>query len=178
MIIAITGESCSGKTTVAELLSTMTEIPIIRLYTTRPRREGEPSDAYMFVSEEAFTELVESGKIAASDCYRGWWYGVPNIPTDCNRIGVFTPSIVRRLKRERGDVASAWISVDRRSRLMKLLERGDDIEEAYRRNLSEVGQFDGWASEADMIFTNPAYRYTAKQLASGIKDVLSFKYDI
>lgn len=178
MIIAITGESCSGKTTTAEALSAMTEIPIIRLYTTRPRRESEPSDAYRFADDDTFTSLAEKGEIVISDCYRGWRYGVPNIRTDCNRIGVFTPSIVRRLKRDRDDVVSVWISVDRRSRLMKLLERGDDIEEAYRRNLSEVGQFDGWASEADMIFTNPAYRYTAEQLASGIKDVLSFKYDI
>lgn len=175
MIVAITGESCSGKTTTAEALSAMTEIPIIRLYTTRLQRKGEPDDAYRFVDEREYRALVDSAEIVIDDVYRGWRYGVPNIRTDCNRIGVFTPSIIRRLKRDRDDVVSVWISVDRRSRLMKLLERGDDIEEAYRRNLSEVGQFDGWASETDIIFTNPAYRYTAEQLALWIMDAVHFK---
>ncbi len=56
-----------------------------------------------------------------------------------------------------------YLKVDRRSRLIKLLERGDDIEEAYRRSLSDVGQFDSFENEADFVLENKNYEYSIKE---------------
>jgi guanylate kinase len=41
-----------------------------------------------------------------------------------------------------------------------MLKRGDDIEEAYRRNLSDVGQFDGIEKEVDHHLLNYGYMHT------------------
>ena len=59
---------------------------------------------------------------------------------------------------------SIYLDVPRRDRLMKCLSRQDNIEEAYRRSLSDVGQFDGIADEVDYILKNPNYEKTPEEL--------------
>lgn len=55
------------------------------------------------------------------------------------------------------------------TRLIKILERGDDIEEAYRRNLSDVGQFDGIKDEVDYVISNKGYSWSPLNMAHIIK---------
>lgn len=71
---------------------------------------------------------------------------------------VLTPHGLRQLKKNIDlKIISFYIKVPRRDRLIKILKRGDDIEEAYRRNLSDVGQFDGIEDEVDYVINNPGY---------------------
>ena len=37
------------------------------------------------------------------------------------------------------------------------MQRGDNIEEAYRRSLSDVGQFDGIGDEVEYVVGNKGY---------------------
>ena len=41
--------------------------------------------------------------------------------------------------------------------MIKILQRGDDVDEAYRRNISDAGQFDGVADEVDYVINNTHY---------------------
>ena len=63
---------------------------------------------------------------------------------------------------------SFYINVPRRDRLIKLLQRGDSIEEAYRRSLSDVGQFDGIEDEVDFVVDNEGYVRPIAEMAQTI----------
>lgn len=58
-----------------------------------------------------------------------------------------------------------YIKVPRRDRLIKILQRKDDIEEAKRRDASDVGQFDGIEDEVTYVIENPEYKFTPQDMA-------------
>ena len=114
---------------------------------------------YHFVSEEKFNELSQNGFFAEQATYNGWHYGsaIEDYMED-NVVAVLTPHGLRQIKKiDKLDIVSIYINVPRRDRLVKILQRGDNIEEAYRRSLSDVGQFDGIIDEVDYIIDNPGY---------------------
>ena len=166
-MIVVVGESGSGKTSLVNAFCEKhPEYKRVVTYTTRPMREGEVDGVdYNFVSVDQFKKMIEENKFVEHNMYRGWYYGTSldgvNWSLD-NVIAVLTPAGLRELMRTaKGShnmtLVSVYLDVDRRSRLIKMLERGDDIEEAYRRNLSDVGQFDGIKKEVDHYIIN--YRY-------------------
>ena len=67
---------------------------------------------------------------------------------------------------------SIYIYVDRRSRLIQLLLRGDSIDESYRRNLSDVGMFDGITNEVDYVIENSNYHMTPEQTVFCLEKIL------
>lgn len=171
MIVVLVGESASGKSTVEDLIvkNNSQDFQRVISYTTRPMRDGEVADVnYHYVSEEEFADMVRNGEFIEKAQYRGWNYGSnkKDYRSEKNIVVVLTPHGCRSLKKwfsetkqQQGTkIISVYFYVDRRSRLMKILERGDDIEEAYRRNLSDVGQFDGFADEADYVISNDGYK--------------------
>lgn len=166
MIVILVGESASGKTTLAHNLQELEGFSQIITYTTRPPRDGEINEVdYHFVTDERFNEMIKNNKFVEHANYRGWQYGTAiNSKIKEDKVIVLTPAGARALKRfAEGhpelelDLFIIYLSVDRRSRLIKSLERGDDIEEACRRNLSDVGQFDAFECEADYIIYNETY---------------------
>ena len=66
------------------------------------------------------------------------------------------------------NVVSFYINVPRRDRLIKILQRGDNIEESYRRNLSDVGQFDGIEDEVDFVLYNEGYQKSIEEMAKEV----------
>ena len=50
----------------------------------------------------------------------------------------------------------------------QILQRGDDIEEAYRRSLSDVGQYDGIEDEVDFVVRNDGYEKTVDRMVEEI----------
>ena len=169
-MIVVVGESGSGKTSLVKAFCEKhPEYKRVVTYTTRPMREGEVDGIdYNFVSVDQFKKMIEENKFVEYNMYRGWYYGTSldgvNWPLD-NVIAVLTPAGLRELMRTaKGShnmtLVSVYLDVDRRSRLIKMLKRGDDIEEAYRRNLSDVGQFDGIEKEVDHRLLNYGYMHT------------------
>lgn len=175
-MIVIIGESGSGKTTVQKELE-KSGVKKVVTYTTRPMRCGETDGVdYHFVSEERFAEMVENGDFAEHASYRGWNYGTAI--ADCgkrNTVAAVTPAGMRQLKKALGKkklgFTSVYLKVDRRTRLISILERGDDIEEAYRRSLSDVGQFDGVENEVDFVILNGNHKVSPEDIAFAILKV-------
>lgn len=176
MIVVLVGESASGKSTIANLIQERDpSFSKIITYTTRPMRDGETDGVdYHFVSEEEFDRMERNGEFFESASYRGWRYG--SVSADYNdgkdHVVVLTPHGYRRLKRRQQNsswlhhtrVIGIYLDVDRRSRVIKLLERGDDIDEAYRRSLSDAGQFDGFEDETEYKITNNGYEKSVEEV--------------
>lgn len=176
-MIVLVGESASGKSTVEKELVKDYGLKKIISYTTRPPRDGEVDDVdYHFISKEEFQKLQKNNFFAEVGCYRDWYYG--SAIEDCkdNTVAVLTPHGFRQMKKVNSlNISSIYINVPRRDRLIKILQRGDSIEEAYRRSLSDVGMFDGVDDEVDFIVYNDGYEKTPKKIADEIMYFMKVK---
>lgn len=172
-MIVIVGESGGGKSSVAKELATHSYNNVVT-YTTRPMRVGEQDHVdYHFVDERQM-DLMDDKMILKAN-YRGWRYATCIEDLTDNSVIVVTPSGLRELQRRGLEFFSVYLNVPRRDRLIQLLNRGDDIEEAYRRSLSDVGQFDGVEDEVDLVINNPKYSKSVEKIA---KEILSKKGDL
>lgn len=159
-MIVLVGESASGKSTLQkDFIKRHPEYSKLVTYTTRAIRPGEVDGVdYHFVTDEQFEELRAKKSFLECSTYNNWKYGTPIIESfDEHKIAILTPAGLRALRFKDIDVTAVYLSVDRRSRLIRALQRGDDIEEAYRRNLSDVGAFDAIRKEVNYVIDNEDY---------------------
>lgn len=169
-MIVIMGESASGKSSIEKTLVNDYGYTKLVSYTTRQPRVGEVNGIdYHFISVEKFHELKNKGFFAETAVYNGWHYGTAKEDCTNDKIAVLTPHGFRQIKKfPEIKITSFYIDVPRRDRLIKILERQDNIEEAYRRNLSDVGMFDGIADEVDYVISNPSYKKSIDDMAREI----------
>ena len=174
MIILI-GESASGKSSIERNLVDNFGFKKIVSYTTRQPRNGEVNGIdYHFIDNEKFLELKAQGFFAETAEYNGWYYGTAKEDCTNDKVAVLTPHGLRQISKIEGiDIVSFYINVPRRDRLIKILQRGDNIEEAYRRSLSDVGQFDGIADEVDFVVDNPSYQFTIEEMTQSVLSLLN-----
>lgn len=171
-MIILVGESASGKSSIEKEMVDKYGYKKIVSYTTRPPRKGERNGVdYHFINELTFDYMKAEGMFAEIGEYNGWRYGTAKEDCTNDKIAVLTPHGMRQIKKMPTiNTICFYINVPRRDRLIKILQRGDNIEEAYRRSLSDVGQFDGIADEVDFIINNPDYQ---KSISEMTKELLS-----
>lgn len=175
-MIVLVGESASGKSSIERYLVDNYGYKKVVSYTTRPPRDGEIDGIdYHYISEEMFLKLKEEGFFAETAIYRDWYYGTAKKDCTNDKIAVLTPHGLRQISKLKDiNVISFYINVPRRDRLIKILQRGDNIEEAYRRSLSDVGQFDGIEDEVDFIIYNVGYEKTIMEMSEEVKANVDF----
>lgn len=169
-MIVLMGESASGKSSIEKYLVDVYEYNKIVSYTTRQPREGEVDGVdYHFITIKQFKSLKEQGFFAETAVYNNWYYGTAKEDCTDDKVAVLTPHGLRQVSKIDGiNVTSFYINVPRRDRLIKILQRGDDIEEAYRRSLSDVGQFDGIEDEVDYVINNDGYKKSIAEMAQEV----------
>ena len=173
-MIVLVGESASGKSSIEKYLVDNYGYNKVVSYTTRSPRPNEVDGIdYHFISIDEFKSLKEQGFFAETAIYNNWHYGTAKEDCTDDKIAVLTPHGLRQISKVDGiNAVSFYINVPRRDRLIKILQRGDDIEEAYRRSLSDVGQFDGIADEVDYIINNDGYKKSIEEISREVmKDV-------
>lgn len=180
-MIVLIGASGSGKTSVAKELEKRGYSRVVT-YTTRPMRDGEKDGVdYHFLSDDDFDTI--KGLFIEQSTYRGWKYGCDITIEDIDNkssVAILTPCGMRKFKKlypnaliwANRRIFVVYLDVDRSSRLVKILQRGDDVDEAYRRNLSDVGMFDGVENEADLCIKNDDYILSVEEIA----DIIERKY--
>lgn len=179
-MILLLGESACGKSKAAKALESLGYKKIVTYTTREPRLEDNEIDGvdYHFISDKEFTNLKESGFFGETGCYRGWNYGSGINTYVKNGVMPITPHGLRQIVKKNIaglDLSSFYIYVPRRDRLIKILQRGDDIDESYRRNVSDIGQFDGITDEVNHVIDNAGYNKTPLELASIIHILTQMK---
>lgn len=169
-MIVIVGESAAGKSSVEKMLMQKYGYKKIVSYTTRPPRENEIDGFdYNFIDKSQFKRLKLQGFFAETAEYNGWFYGTAKKDCTNDKVAVLTPHGMRQLNRmPEINVIAFYLNIPRRDRLIKILQRGDDIEEATRRSLSDVGQFDGIEDEVDFVIPNDGYKHSPEEIADEI----------
>lgn len=174
-MLVLIGESASGKSTIEKILVEQYGFEKVISYTTRQPRDGEVNGVdYHFVSDAEFNKMNEFNSFVETAVYNGWQYGTTKKDVTENtayKIAILTPHGLRQYKKQNVNLESFYINVPRRDRLIKILQRGDSIEEAMRRNISDVGQFDGIEDEVDYVITNPEYQNSAHYIANVINNI-------
>ena len=175
-MIVLVGESASGKSSIEKYLVGNCGYSKVVSYTTRQPREGEINGIdYHFIDKSQFHRLKEQGFFAETAVYNGWYYGTSKEDCTDDKVAVLTPHGLRQVSKIEGiNVLSFYINVPRRDRLIKILQRGDNIEEAYRRSLSDVGQFDGIEDEVDFVINNDGYDKSIEEMAKEVKADVDF----
>lgn len=175
-IIVIVGESGSGKSTLEKELTDKLNYKRIKSTTSRPIRATENGSEYNFISDEEFRQMLTDDKFVEHARYNGWYYGLPISELTNKSIAVLTPHGLRQLRtylrrydlENKYSLTAIYLKVDRRSRLIKLMQTRDDIEECYRRNLSDIGMYTGIEDEVDLVLDNSEYRLSPDILAERI----------
>lgn len=141
-MIVLVGESASGKSTIERNLSTMGLNRVIS-YTTRPKRENETDGVdYHYITKDEFRSKLKEGFFAEHTSYRDWYYG--SAVEDCtdDNVIVANPHGLRQLnKMPNINVISFYVKAPERVRLIRMLNRSDDILECFRRIFSDQGVF-------------------------------------
>lgn len=171
-MIVLVGESASGKSSIEKCLVEDYEYRRIISYTTRPPRkeDGEIDGVhYHFISTDEFIKLNNQGFFAETTTYRGWYYGSAKDDCTDDKVCVMNPHGLRQLLKNKDlNIKSFYINVPRRDRLIKILQRGDDIEEAYRRSVSDEGQFTGIEDEVNFVINNDGYKKSITDMANEV----------
>ena len=173
-MIILVGESASGKSTIEKILAEIYGYKKTVSYTTRSKRDGEVDGVdYNFISSDEFTDKFNSDFFVEVGAYNNWWYGTTKEQYSKNTVCVLTPHGLRQIKKnlknqDELDIHTFYIKVPRRDRLIKILQRGDDVDEAIRRNQSDVGQYDGVEDEVDYVLENNNYGYSPEEMTEKV----------
>jgi guanylate kinase len=155
-MIILVGDSCSGKSTIERKL---TEHGLKRIisYTSRAIRKNETDHVdYHFLTKEEFEQKLSEGFFSEHSNYNGWNYGIASEDCRDDAICVVETSGMRQLKANKNlKVKSFYIKVDERNRVIRMMKRGDNIMESFRRIICDQGMFSGIEYEVDYVIPNP-----------------------
>ncbi|KAA8445230.1 AAA family ATPase [Weissella paramesenteroides] len=141
-VFVLTGNTGTGKTTVANYLNEFYEMPKVITHTTRPPREGEIDQVdYYFESEQSFKENHYLESVAYANyrygsSYEGLeraWEKSPLITIVLDTAGAKTYS-----EKLGDDAVVIFLTVTKPDEILgRLSKRGDNLEETRRRMASE-----------------------------------------
>ena len=147
-MICLIGESGSGKSTIEREICRRFGLKKVVSYTTRPMRDGEVDGYdYHFVSEDKFKQMEDNGEFAETTVFRDWHYGATIKDVVASDVFVIEPIGLRKLLGRRNElgvtIIPIYICVPERSRMIRMLQRGDNIDEVMRRVGNDRETFKG-----------------------------------
>ncbi len=157
-MIILLGESAAGKSTIERKLKEKGYNNIVS-YTSRPIRQNECNHIdYHFITENEFLEKKENRFFAESTFYNSWHYGIALKDLLPNNVVVVEPYGFRQLLKQADKnnfkIISFFIDCPERTRLIRMINRGDNLMEVFRRIFSDQGVFQGLKEETSYVINN------------------------
>lgn len=175
MINCIIGESSSGKSTIENELYKL-GLDKITSFTTRPRRDGEIHGLdYYFISSYEFHLMIDNGLFSEYAQYRDWLYGLSLTDVDYENMDYVVVVTFRGLKTLVDTIGSEYIrsfyiEVPERERIIRQLNRGDDVDEVFRRLKTDRKDFKKAKEYVDHIILNNDIDKSTKEIYNIIVD--------
>lgn len=94
-----------------------------------------------------------------------------------NTVCVLTPHRLKQLKnnldKDELDMHIFYIKVPRKDRLIKMFQRGDDIDEAIERDRVDTSQYDGIEKQVNYVLNNANYLSDPENMAYWISECIN-----
>lgn len=146
-ILALFGESGSGKDTIQNTIAKCFDVNKIILCTTRPPRDYEKDGYdYFFTSNDYFERMILDNQVIEYTVFNNWYYGTPvtSLTEDKTNIGVFNIDGIKSIIEDpRLETLPVYIYSNEKERLMRCLnrEKNPDCNEICRRFLADKEDF-------------------------------------
>lgn len=172
LIFVVFGAGGVGKGTLVERLRKVrANLWLSRSWTTRPRRPGEPDDAYVFVDRDQFLQREKAGGFVewTEFAANGHLYGTPAIEPPSNEDVVLEIEVdgAQQVKAAYPDAVLIMVTAPSRdAQAERLRARGDAESDVQRRlKLGEAEQRIGRQMAAHVIVNDDLER-ASEQLAA------------
>ena len=155
--MVLIGRSGSGKTALATRLKERHGYVTVKTCTTRGRREGEPSEAYEFLSRDEFKELVQKNELAEWDTYGGNMYGTRKSAQerDEKMILVLTSEGAEAVKKAFPDAFVVHVQANMKTAVLRAISREHELTPATLNRIDKRAMTDYY------LYDHPACDYTA-----------------
>jgi len=186
LLTIIMGKTCSGKNAVVSELKKRGWSQIVT-YTSRPKRRGEKNGReYWYISEEDFSNKINSGYFAEWKAYRVgnqiWYYGSPSEEIiessldDKNNVIILTPQgvvdVLAILKRHVADyqINIIYLYSNHNTILQRLKSRKDKNDSIERRMKADDKDFANATTLANKI----VYNNTSDSISSVVNKIIDY----
>lgn len=139
-MLVLCGKSAAGKNYMLNELIKQGMKRVIT-YTTRPMRKGEKDGVdYHFISEWLFDKLKNDNFFAETAEYHVaskeiWKYGsaISDYKNSTNSVIILNPEGIKQIKKKNIPICAFCLEASKNTRLYRLSQRGDDLDEVNRR---------------------------------------------
>ena len=178
MLITFTGESGSGKSTIARSLMKLNSFYLLTSSTTRAARPSDLPDEYEYLFEEEFKLLEKSGAFIWTASYAGNNYGTKYgyinevlDDRDTYHILILVPQVLPILLDYTEKAIPFFIRTPNELVLRKRMEeRGDSAENIEKR----LEHFWEWEREADKSEINYRFINNEGSIEDAVRQVLGY----
>ncbi len=170
LIIVISGPGGVGKGTIVDaLLERDSSLWLSRSWTTREHRAGEPADAYVFTTKDAFEARIADGGFLEWTDFLGSYYGtpVPSAPAGCDVVLEIEVDGAQQIRSRHPEALLIFVlPPSREEQERRLRERGDaDDKVAARLRKAEDEEPVGKAI-SDYVVVNDHLERTVDELVA------------
>ena len=188
VLIALFGESGSGKDTGVNYLTHNYPYHKIILTTSRPIRENETPDIdYHYNTTEEIIYKNNQSKFLNLECFNGWFYGIENSEILKNQIniGAFSIQSIIDIMEEIDlgyidiTIVPIYIKTNGKDRLLRVLcrEENPNCREICRRFYTDADDFSKIYFDYDVVENLSSYDEFYKNLTKTVKSCLK-NYEI
>lgn len=181
-MIVLVGECGCGKSAIEKVLIEKYGYKKTVSYTSKQKEENEIDGVdYNFITFDQFTEKCNNGFFVECGSDNHVFYGTTREQYKKNTVCILTPhglkQIKKNLDKDEFDMRIFYIKVPRKDRLIKMLQRGDDIDEAIERDKLDIKQYDDIEKQVDYVLNNKHYFCDPENMAYWISECIKGDYN-
>jgi guanylate kinase len=169
LIVVISGPGGVGKGTIVRaLLQRDPSLWLSRSWTTRSRRRGEPSDAYVFTSRDAFEQRIADGGFLEWTDFLGSYYGTPtpHAPEGADVVLEIEVDGAQQVRRRHPEALLVFVlPPSREEQERRLRVRGDPAEKVEARLRKAEDEEPVGKAISDYVVVNDSLGQTVTEIA-------------